>query len=72
MKTQNEMVLEFIKNAGSITAKEAFTELGITRLSARIFDLRKAGEKIAQERKFYTARDGRAKHYDVFYLEGNE
>lgn len=72
MKTQNEMVLEFIKNAGSITAKEAFTELGITRLSARIFDLRKAGEKIVQERKFYTARDGRAKHYDVFYLEGNE
>lgn len=72
MKTQNEMVLEFIKNAGSITAKEAFTELGITRLSARIFDLRKAGEKIVQERKFYTTRDGRAKHYDVFYLEGNE
>ena len=72
MKTQNEMVLEFIKNAGSITAKEAFTELGITRLSARIFDLRKAGENIVQERKFYTARDGMAKHYDVFYLEGNE
>ena len=44
MKTQKEMVLEFIKNAGSITAKEAFTELGITRLSARIFDLWKAGE----------------------------
>ena len=43
MKTQNEMVLEFIQKAGSITAKEAFTELGITRLSARIFDLRKMG-----------------------------
>ena len=72
MKTQNEMVLEFIQKAGSITAREAFTELGITRSSARIFDLRKAGEKIVQERKYYTARDGRSKHYDVFYLEGNK
>ena len=68
MMTQNEMVLDFIKKAGSITAKEAFTELGITRLSARIFDLRKAGENIVQERKYYRARDGRSKHYDVFML----
>lgn len=72
MKTQKELVLEFIKNAGSITAKEAFTELGITRLSARIFDLRKAGEPIVQERKYYTARDGRSKHYDVFFLGDKE
>ena len=72
MKTQNEMVLDYIKKAGSITAREAFIELGITRLSARIFDLRKAGEKIVQERKFYTSRNGMAKHYDVFYLEGNK
>jgi hypothetical protein len=42
------------------------------RLSARIFDLRKVGENIVQERNFYTARDGRSKHHDVFFLEGNK
>lgn len=41
--TQSEMVLEYIEDFGSITTYEAFIELGITRLSARIFDLKKKG-----------------------------
>ena len=39
--TQNEMVYDYLKKHGSITTFEAFTELFITRLSARIFDIKK-------------------------------
>lgn len=39
--TQNEMIYDYLKKKGSITTYEAFTELFITRLSARIFDIKK-------------------------------
>ena len=45
-KSQNEMVLDYLKKNKAISTMEAFTELRITRLSARIFDLRQAGHKI--------------------------
>lgn len=38
-KTQKEQVRAFINRHGSITTMQAFQELGITRLSARIADL---------------------------------
>lgn len=37
--TQNERLLEHFKNHKSITSLEAINLLGITRLSARIYDL---------------------------------
>lgn len=66
--TQSEQVLDYMREHGGITSMEAFSKLGITRLSARIFDLRKAGENITQERKYYRTND-KAKHYDIFRLE---
>ena len=43
--TQCERILEFIEKSPnhSISTYEAFMYLGITRLSARIWDLKKAG-----------------------------
>ena len=41
MKTQNEEILEYLKAGHTLTSKDAFMIFGITRLSARIFDLRK-------------------------------
>ena len=38
--TQDERVLRHLKKYGSITSWEAFKEYGITRLSARIFNLK--------------------------------
>lgn len=69
--TQNESVLDYMKRNGSITSMEAFDKLGITRLSARIFDLRKAGEVIVQDRHYYKTPTG-SKHYDVFRLGDKE
>ena len=65
--TQCELIMDYIKSNGSITSMEAFSKLGVTRLSARIFDLRKAGENIVQERRYYRS-NGRTKHYDIFTL----
>ena len=43
---QNARVLRHLKKFGSITSMQAFQLYGITRLSGRIFDLRKCGVKI--------------------------
>lgn len=68
MKTQNDLVLDFMKQNGGITAMNAYEKLKITRLSARIYDLRKAGVEIETERVSYISQDGIAKHYDIFRL----
>lgn len=39
--TQVERIKKYIKDFGSITTLEAFTELGIVRLGARISEMRK-------------------------------
>lgn len=37
--TQNERILSYIKEFGSITPMEAFRDLGITKLSTRVSDM---------------------------------
>lgn len=61
--TQCDKVFYYMKKNGGITAMECFDKLKITRLSARIYDLRKMGIKIKQERRY---KDNT--HYDVFSL----
>lgn len=39
-KTQADRVLNYIREFGSITSLDAFRDLGVTRLSARIYELR--------------------------------
>ena len=46
-ETQNRKVLAYLEEHGSITVMEAFIELHITRLSARVYDLRARGHVIA-------------------------
>ncbi len=66
--TQNEQVLQYLQEKGEITTFTAFTDLGITRLSARVYDLWKDGHNIKGERINYKAKDGKAKHYDKYTL----
>lgn len=47
--TQNRKVLEHLQRFGSITSREAFIAYDITRLSARIWDLRHEGHPIGSE-----------------------
>lgn len=45
-QTQNRRLLDYMKRKGCITQFESIIDLGILRLSARIYDLRKAGHPI--------------------------
>ena len=70
MKSQNEVVLQYLKDHGRMTTYDAFRH-GITRLSARIWELRhKNGIEITSERFSYKARDRKHKHYDIYKLGG--
>lgn len=56
--THTDRVLKYIEDYGSITSYEAFKDLGVTRLSACIFKLRKRGYVISSEKEVSTNRYG--------------
>lgn len=70
--TQNERVIAFIEAFGSITSKEAFDLIGVTRLASRICDLSKMGYRF--ERKSETAenRYGDKVSYTRYSLENDD
>ena len=47
--TQHEMILNYITDFGSITPMQAFGDLGITKLSTRISEMRKEGTEFKIE-----------------------
>lgn len=44
--SQKQMVLDYIAEFGSITPIDAFRDLGVTRLAAKVFELKKDGHDI--------------------------
>lgn len=56
MKSQNDIVLEHLRKHGTITSLEAVNRYGITRLAARISDLRHRGIEIySRDIEVYTS-----------------
>ena len=55
--TQCELVLNYIEEHGSITARQAY-KLGIMRLASRISDLKRAGFDIKSDTVKVKCRDG--------------
>lgn len=47
--TQKERIVEYIKKFGSISSYEAYADLGITQLGARIDQLKKDGYEFETE-----------------------
>ena len=47
--TQNERILDYMAEYGSITQLEALNELGVMRLASRMSDLKKQGYNIKSE-----------------------
>lgn len=64
MKSQKQTVLDHIYEHGKITSLEAAVLYRITRLSARVYDLRQDGYNIQNR---HIKRKGRPK-YDEFYI----
>ena len=59
IKSKKQIVLEYLQTHKSITILEAIYEMGITRLGAVIFLLKKDGYIIETTMKEVTARNGR-------------
>lgn len=66
--TQCDRIVKYIKDFGSITTFEGFTELGIARLGARISELRKSGVKITDKIEHTKNRYGEPCHYKRYYI----
>lgn len=62
--SQTDYVLAWLRAYGSISTMEAFQYLGVTRLSARIFDLKEQGFVFATDKK--KSKDG--KHYLAYKI----
>jgi hypothetical protein len=70
--TQCTRIIQYIKDFGSITTLEAFTELGVVRLGARISELRKSGMKIIGENVTVKNRYGEPCHIKRYYIKEQE
>ena len=71
-KTQGERIIDYLKEFGSITWIEAYRDLGIARLGARIFDLKKSGYKIETETEVSKNRYGEPVHFARYYIREAE
>ncbi len=65
--TQYDRVLDFMESYGSITSMQAM-RMGILRLSAIIFDLKKAGYDIVCTRRTVTNMDGSKVSIGVYHF----
>ena len=70
--TQADRVLDYIQKFGSITSLEAFRDLGVTRLSARIFELRNRGLEIESTSVTSKNRYGENCTYAKYFLRKKE
>lgn len=67
-EVQNEQIMRYLRENGEITRQEAFFKLGIANPTARITELRKAGEKIATRIEYGRNQFGQPTHWAVWYL----
>lgn len=61
--TQNERVIKYIEDFGSISQMEAYTDLGVCRLSERIREIERAGRNVKRQRDTCRNRYGDKVNY---------
>ncbi len=66
--TQKEMILKYLHDFGSISSWDAYADLGITQLGARIFELKEKGYVFKKERVKRLNRYGREIAFDKYSL----
>ena len=67
--TQKDMILKYMKDFGCITSWDAYADLGITQLGARIFELKKKGYSFGKETIKKQNRYGKPVFFDLYTLE---
>lgn len=68
-KSQKERILDYIKEFGSISSWQAYADLGITQLGARIDQLKHEGYLFTTEWENNTNRFGEKVMYKRYRLE---
>lgn len=66
--TQRERVLQYINDFGSITRAQAFMDLGIAELSARICELQNEGYAFSKEQESAVNRYGERVYFTKYSL----
>ena len=72
MRGSKTRILKHFEEHGSITSMEAFQNYGITRLAARIKDLRDMGYDIVTHMMESQNRYGEATRYAKYVLRGDK
>ena len=68
--SQRDEVLEYMRLFGSISSFEAYEELGVTQLGARIKELEKRGFQIGRLRKAkLSKRTGKTIRFVEYYIK---
>ena len=68
--TQQAKILDHCANYGSITIREAFTELNINSPSKRISEIRKSGKYIVDSiEESKTDKDGNTKRWKRYFIK---
>ena len=67
--SQCKMILFYLKDRGSITAREAYALCGCKKLYERINDLQKIGIRIKRETKTHRNTAGNKVRYTTYILE---
>lgn len=66
--TQKDRIINYIRKFGSISTREAFNDLGIARLGARIFELKREGYSFIEKWEEAKNRYGEQTNFKRFYL----
>lgn len=72
LSRQSARVLGYMQEFGSITSLQAFQDLGVTRLAAVIFNLKKAGVPIVKAMQVSINRWGEEVHFAKYFIVTEE
>lgn len=67
-KTQRQKIVEYIREFGSITSWDAYTELGITQFATRVKELKEKGYLFKTEWESKKNKDGILVSFKRYYL----
>lgn len=66
--TQNQRILNYMHEFGSITQMQALSDLGVMRLASRISDLRRSGYPIKSRTEAVKNRYGEVCHIKAYSI----
>ena len=72
MNNQEQRVIKYLTDFGSITALEAMRDLGVMRLASRVCDLRRKGVKIQKQTERIVNRYGERVIVVRYYMDKQE